>query len=42
MRWVAVFLVAAAVVSVFFWPLWTGTQIDFSYMQLHYWISSWE
>jgi dolichyl-phosphate-mannose--protein O-mannosyl transferase len=42
MRWVAVFLVAAAAISVFFWPLWTGTQIDFSYMQLHYWLSSWE
>lgn len=42
MRWLALFLVAAVVISVFFWPLWTGTQIDFKYMQLHYWLPSWE
>jgi dolichyl-phosphate-mannose-protein mannosyltransferase len=42
MRWIAVFLVAAVAISVFFWPLWTGTQIDFKYMQLHYWIPTWE
>ncbi|MEJ1230465.1 MAG: hypothetical protein WDM88_07350 [Galbitalea sp.] len=36
MRWIAVFLVAAVAISVFFWPLWTGIQIDFRYMQLHY------
>ncbi|HEX4057090.1 MAG TPA: phospholipid carrier-dependent glycosyltransferase [Galbitalea sp.] len=42
MRWIAVFLVAAVAISVFFWPLWTGMQIDFKYMQLHYWLPSWE
>jgi dolichyl-phosphate-mannose--protein O-mannosyl transferase len=42
MRWILVFLVAAVAISVFFWPLWTGIQVDFSYMQLHYWIPSWE
>jgi dolichyl-phosphate-mannose--protein O-mannosyl transferase len=42
MRWIAVFLVAAVAISVFFWPLWTGIQIDFKYMQLHYWLPSWE
>ncbi len=42
MRWIAVFLVAAVAISVFFWPLWTGIQIDFRYMQLHYWLSTWE
>jgi dolichyl-phosphate-mannose-protein mannosyltransferase len=42
MRWIAVFLVAAVAISIFFWPLWTGQQIDFKYMQLHYWIPSWE
>ncbi|HEY5231193.1 MAG TPA: phospholipid carrier-dependent glycosyltransferase [Galbitalea sp.] len=42
MRWIAVFLVAAVAISIFFWPLWTGTQIDFKYMQLHYWLSTWE
>jgi dolichyl-phosphate-mannose-protein mannosyltransferase len=42
MRWIAVFLVAAVAISIFFWPLWTGQQIDFKYMQLHYWLPSWE
>jgi dolichyl-phosphate-mannose-protein mannosyltransferase len=42
MRWIAVFLVAAVALSIFFWPLWTGIQIDFKYMQLHYWFPSWE
>jgi dolichyl-phosphate-mannose-protein mannosyltransferase len=42
MRWILVFLVAAVAISVFYWPLWTGQQIDFKYMQLHYWIPSWE
>jgi dolichyl-phosphate-mannose-protein mannosyltransferase len=42
MRWIAVFLVAAVAISIFFWPLWTGQQIDFKYMQLHYWIPTWE
>jgi dolichyl-phosphate-mannose--protein O-mannosyl transferase len=42
MRWIAVFLVAALAISIFFWPLWTGQQIDFTYMQLHYWLPSWE
>ena len=42
MRWILIFLVAAVAISVFFWPLWTGMQIDFKYMQLHYWIPSWE
>jgi len=42
MRWIAVFLVACVAISIFFWPLWTGMQIDFKYMQLHYWLPSWE
>ena len=42
MWWIAVFLVAAVAISIFFWPLWTGLQIDFTYMQLHYWFPSWE
>jgi dolichyl-phosphate-mannose--protein O-mannosyl transferase len=42
MRWIAVFLVAAVGISIFFWPLWTGIQIPFSYLQIHYWIPSWE
>jgi dolichyl-phosphate-mannose-protein mannosyltransferase len=42
MRWIAVFLIAAVAISIFFWPLWTGMQIDFKYMQLHYWLTTWE
>jgi dolichyl-phosphate-mannose-protein mannosyltransferase len=42
MRWIAVFLVAAFAISIFYWPLWTGQQIDFKLMQLHYWIPTWE
>jgi dolichyl-phosphate-mannose-protein mannosyltransferase len=42
LRWIVVFLVAAIAISIFFWPLWTGMQIDFKYMQLHYWLSTWE
>jgi dolichyl-phosphate-mannose--protein O-mannosyl transferase len=42
MRWIAVFLVAAIAISIFFWPLWVGQQVDFKYMQLHYWLSTWE
>jgi dolichyl-phosphate-mannose-protein mannosyltransferase len=42
MSWIAVFLIAAVAISIFFWPLWTGLQIDFKYMQLHYWLSTWE
>jgi dolichyl-phosphate-mannose-protein mannosyltransferase len=42
MRWIAVFLIAAIAISIFYWPLWTGQQIDFKIMQLHYWIPTWE
>jgi dolichyl-phosphate-mannose--protein O-mannosyl transferase len=42
LRWIAVFLGASVAISIFFWPLWTGMQIDFKYMQLHYWLSTWE
>jgi len=36
-----VFLVMASVVTIFFYPLWTGEQIPFWYWQLHIWIPSW-
>ncbi|KQP01657.1 dolichyl-phosphate-mannose--protein mannosyltransferase [Leifsonia sp. Leaf264] len=38
---VAVFLTVAVLVSVFFWPLWTGERIPFWYWQLHIWLPSW-
>ncbi|MCU1403861.1 MAG: phospholipid carrier-dependent glycosyltransferase, partial [Glaciihabitans sp.] len=41
-RWIAVFLGLAVVISIFYWPMWTGIQIDWVYMQAHYWISSWK
>lgn len=40
-RFVGVFLVLAVAISVFFWPLWTGMQVDFTYIQAHYWLPTW-
>jgi dolichyl-phosphate-mannose--protein O-mannosyl transferase len=40
-RFVAVFLVLATVLSVFFWPLWTGMQLDIRWMQAHWWLPTW-
>ncbi|OJX72589.1 phospholipid carrier-dependent glycosyltransferase [Leifsonia sp. 71-9] len=39
--WVTVFLVASAVLSIFFWPIWTGEQIPFWFWQMHMWLPSW-
>ena len=38
---VAAFLGVAALVSAFFWPLWTGMQLDFEYLKLHWWLVTW-
>jgi len=38
---VAIFLVAATAVSAFFWPLWTGMQIDYNFMRAHWWFDTW-
>ncbi|WP_051972989.1 hypothetical protein [Cryobacterium sp. MLB-32] len=40
-RIVAVFLVISLLISVFFYPLWTGTQTSFTFWQLHTWMPSW-
>ncbi|TFC80897.1 phospholipid carrier-dependent glycosyltransferase [Cryobacterium sp. TmT2-59] len=41
-RWlVLAFLIAATVVSAFFYPLWTGTQTSLQYWQLHIWLPGW-
>ncbi len=40
-RVVAIFLVAALLISAYFYPLWTGTPIPFLFRQLHLWIPSW-
>ena len=41
-RWIAVFLALAVALSIFFWPMWTGVQIDWQYMQAHYWLPTWK
>ena len=38
---VVVFLGVAALVSIFFLPLWTGAQVPFVFWQLHIWLPSW-
>jgi len=40
-RFVAVFLALAALLSVFFWPLWTGMQLDMRWIQAHWWLPTW-
>lgn len=41
LRIVAIFLGIAIVVSVFFWPLWTGTQLDYWLIAAHWWLPTW-
>ena len=38
---VTIFVTAAAAMSVFYWPLWTGMQIDYDYMRIHWWFETW-
>lgn len=38
---VLIFLVAATAISVFFWPLWTGMQLDFELLKAHWWLPTW-
>ncbi|WP_213813684.1 dolichyl-phosphate-mannose--protein mannosyltransferase [Glaciihabitans sp. dw_435] len=40
--WVAIYLLLAVAVSIFYWPMWTGIQIDWVYMSAHYWFPSWK
>jgi dolichyl-phosphate-mannose-protein mannosyltransferase len=40
-RWVIVFLVLASLLSIFFFPLWTGMQIPYWYWQIHMWLPGW-
>jgi len=28
-------------VSAFYWPLWTGMQIDYNFLRLHWWLPTW-
>jgi len=38
---VAVFLALATLASIFFWPLWTGMQLDYTSLRLHWWLTTW-
>ena len=38
---VGIFLGLATLVSIFFWPLWTGMQIDYNFLRAHWWLQSW-
>ena len=40
-RLVVIFLAIATVVSIFFWPLWTGTQVDYWFIVAHWWLPTW-
>lgn len=38
---IAVFLAAAALISAFFYPVWTGMEIPYPFWVLHNWLSTW-
>jgi dolichyl-phosphate-mannose-protein mannosyltransferase len=40
-RLIAVFLVLALALSVYFWPLWTGIQVNYDFLSAHWWLDSW-
>ena len=40
-RIVGIFCVVALVVSIYFWPLWTGTQADYWFIASHWWLPTW-
>lgn len=40
-RLLAVYLVFVVLVSAFFYPLWTGMQAPWPFLQLHYWLPTW-
>jgi dolichyl-phosphate-mannose--protein O-mannosyl transferase len=41
LRTVGAYLVLCVVASIFFWPLWTGMQLDYALLQAHWWLPSW-
>jgi dolichyl-phosphate-mannose-protein mannosyltransferase len=41
LRVVGVFLGLCVVLSIFFWPIWTGEEIPMWYMRAHWWLPSW-
>ena len=40
-RLVAIFLALAVGFSIYFWPLWTGQSVDYTFLRLHWWLPSW-
>jgi len=40
-RIVIVFLILCTLISIFFYPLWTGIQTSFDFWQLHIWMPGW-
>ena len=38
---VAIFLVFVVLVSVFYYPIWTGVPVTPEFRQLHFWAPSW-
>lgn len=41
LRLVIIYLAFATLVSAFYWPLWTGMQIDYDFLRLHWWLPTW-
>jgi dolichyl-phosphate-mannose--protein O-mannosyl transferase len=41
LRLVAVCFAVFIAASIFFWPLWTGMQLDFNYLRIHWWLPTW-
>lgn len=41
LRFVIVFLVVVVLVSIFFYPMWTGIQVPFWFWTLHIWTPTW-
>lgn len=41
LRTVGVYLAFVIAASVFFWPLWTGMQLPYEVMRIHWWFPSW-
>ncbi|WP_286346310.1 dolichyl-phosphate-mannose--protein mannosyltransferase [Frondihabitans sucicola] len=41
-RVVGIIVIFSVVLSVFFYPMWTATQENWSFINLHYWVPSWK
>ena len=40
-RTVVIYLAVATATSIFFWPLWSGMQLEFGYLAAHWWLPTW-